>query len=72
MEKMQTHPFPNECPWYNKKQFEGDTSVLKFSGMQNTLSLPSLPGQLWPGVIAPDRVLSMDQIELFEIWTVTK
>ena len=26
--------------------------------------LPLLPGPLWPGVVAPDRVLSMVQIEL--------
>ena len=32
--------------------------------MPSTLSLPSLPGPLWPGVVAPDRVLSMGQIEL--------
>ena len=32
--------------------------------MQSTPSLPSLPGPLWPGVVAPDRVLSMGQIEL--------
>ena len=36
-------------------------------GMQGTPSLPSLPGPLWPGIVAPDRVLSMDQIELFDI-----
>ena len=32
--------------------------------MQSTPLLPSLPGAFWPGVIAPDRVLCMDQIEL--------
>ena len=26
--------------------------------------LPSLLGPLWPGVVAPDRVISMGQIEL--------
>ena len=31
-------------------------------GMQSTPSLPSLPGPLWPGVEAPDRVLSMGEI----------
>ena len=31
--------------------------------MQSTPSLPLLPGLLWPGVVAPDRVLSIDQIE---------
>ena len=31
--------------------------------MTSTLLLPLLPGQLWPGVVVPDRVLSMDEIE---------
>ena len=34
--------------------------------MQSTLSLPLLSGPLW--VVAPDRVLSMGQIELLDIW----
>ena len=33
-------------------------------GMRSTSSLPSLPDLLWPGVVAPDRVLFMGQIEL--------
>ena len=32
--------------------------------MQNTPSLPSLPGLLGPGVEAPDRALSTGQIEV--------
>ena len=32
--------------------------------MQSTPSLPSFPGPLWLRVVAPDRVLSMGQIEL--------
>ena len=32
--------------------------------MWSTPSLPSLSGPLWLGVVAPDRILSMDQIEL--------
>ena len=32
--------------------------------MQNNFSYPLLPGPLWPGVVAPDRVLSKGQIEL--------
>ena len=32
--------------------------------MQNTVLLASLPGPLCPGVVAPDCVLSMRQIEL--------
>ena len=33
-------------------------------GMQSTPSLLLLTGPLWPRVVAPDRVLSIDQIEL--------
>ena len=38
--------------------------MLERWGMWSTSSLLSLQGQLWLGVIAPDRVLSMGQIEL--------
>ena len=42
--------------------------MLKLWGMQSTppspSPSPSLPGPLWPGVVVPDRVLSMGQIEL--------
>ena len=37
------------------------------AGYSNTWSfgeLPSLPGPLWPEVVAPDKVLSMGQIQL--------
>ena len=35
--------------------------MMAFGGMQST---PSLPGSLWPGMVAPDKVLSMGQVEL--------
>ena len=35
--------------------------------MWSTPSLPSLPSPHWPGVVAPDKVLSIGQIELFDI-----
>ena len=38
--------------------------MLKVWGMQSTPSLPLLQVPLWPGVVAPDRFLSMGQIEL--------
>ena len=51
---------PNEYPGYDNKQSAGEVPVmLELWGMQSTPSLPSLPGPLWPGVVAPDRVLSM-------------
>ena len=56
---------PSKCP--DIKQSDGETPVmLEFGEMQSTPSLPSLPGLLWPGVVAPDKVLFMDQIELFD------
>ena len=38
--------------------------MLEFLGMWSTSLLPSLPCPLWPGMVAPDKVLSMSQIEL--------
>ena len=38
--------------------------ILELWGMRSTPSLPLLPGPLWPGVVAPERALSMGQIEL--------
>ena len=59
---------PNECPDYDTKQSDGEAPVmLEFWGMLNTPALPSLPGPLLPGVVALDTVLSMNQIELFDI-----
>ena len=50
----------NECPGYVTKQYDGEIPVmLGFGGMRSTPSLPLLPGPLWPGMIAPDRALSM-------------
>ena len=50
----------NECPRYDTKQSDGEVpAVLELWGMRSTPSLPSLPGPLWPGVVAPDRALSM-------------
>ena len=36
----------------------------ELSGMWSTPSLQLLPSPLWPGVVAPDMVLSMSLIEL--------
>ena len=59
---------PNECPRYDTKQSDGEVPVMQgLWGMRSTPSLLSLPGPLWPTVVAPDRVLSMGQIELFDI-----
>ena len=51
---------PNECPGYDTKQSDGEVpAMLELWGMQSTPLLPSLPGPLWPGVVVPDRALSM-------------
>ena len=53
------------CPGYDTKQSDGDDSVMQeLWEMRITPLLPSLPGPLWPGVVAADRDLSMGQIEL--------
>ena len=50
----------NECHEYDTKQPSGEALVMPgIWGMWSTLSLPSLPGPLWPGVGAPDRDQSM-------------
>ena len=43
--------------------------VLNFWGMQRNSSLPLFPGSLWLGVVAPDRDLSLGQIELNSVIT---
>ena len=53
-------PRPNEFTGYDTQQSGGEASVmLEIWGLQSTPSLLSLTGPLWPGVVAPDRVLSM-------------
>ena len=50
---------------YDSKQFDGKVPVRQeLWRMRSTPLLPSLPGLLWPGVVAPDGVLSIGQIEL--------
>ena len=50
---------------YDTKQSDyGAPVMLRLWGMRSTPSSPSLPGLLLPTVVAPDRVLSMGQIEL--------
>ena len=58
-------PSHNKGPEYNTKQSDGEIPImLELWGMQNTPSLPLLPVPLWPRVVAPDRVLSMGQIQM--------
>ena len=51
---------PNECPVYDTNQSDSEVpAVLELWRMRSKRSLSSLPGPLWPGVVAPDRALSM-------------
>ena len=44
------------CPGYDTKQSDGEVpAVLELWGMRSTPSLPSLPGSLWPSMVAPDK-----------------
>ena len=58
---------PNECYRYDTTQSDGKAPVLKIWGMLTISSLPLFLGPLWLGVVAPDRILSICQIELFDI-----
>ena len=63
-------PTTNMCPGYNTKQSDGEISVPELERMWSTTSLPLLPGRL--RVLATNWVLSMDQIEPFDISTESK
>ena len=59
LQRAETPP-TNECPGYDTKQSDGEVPmILELWGMRSNPSLPSFPGSLWPGVVAPDQVLSM-------------
>ena len=62
-------PLPhNKCPDYDIKQSDsGAPAMLELWRVWSTPSLPLFPGSLWPRMAATDRVLSMGQIELFDI-----
>ena len=53
-------PNRDECPRYDIKQSDSETPVmLQLRVTLNNLSLPLLPGSLWPRVIALYRILFM-------------
>ena len=59
----EVRPLPNMCPGYVTKQSDGEVPVMmELWEMQNTPSLPSPLGPLWPGEVAPDRARSVGQI----------
>ena len=57
---QRVRPPPNECPVNDTKQFDDEVPLmLGLWEMRSTLSLPLLPDQLWPGMVALDKTLSM-------------
>ena len=59
-------PPPYKCLGYDTKQSDGEAPVmLELWGIWSTPSFPSLPGPLCPRVVVPDRVISMDKIEVY-------
>ena len=66
-------PPTNEYPVDDSKQYDSEAPVMmELWVMWSTPSLPSFPGLLWPKVVTFDKVLSMGQIELFDISTECK
>ena len=64
---MSKTPSHNNYPRYDIKPSDSEALVmLELWGMWITPSLPLLPNPLWPGEVAPEKVLSIDQIELFD------
>ena len=60
--------FPQRVSSNDSKQSDGEVAVmLELWGMRSTPLLPLLPGPPLTGVVAPDRVLSIGRIELFDI-----
>ena len=39
--------------------------MLELWGMQSTSSLPSLLGPLWPGMVVPDRAVSIGHMRTY-------
>ena len=64
---------PNECPGYDTKQFDGNVPVmLELWGIRSASLLPSLPGPLWPGLVAPDKspIYELDRTKTWFEFTV--
>ena len=52
--------FSKEFPGFVTKQSDNEAPVmLELWGIRSTALFPSIPGLLWFGTVAPDRVLSM-------------
>ena len=58
---------PNKCPWYGIKQTDAEVRALKIWEIWSTASLQLLPDSLFLEEVAPNMVLSVDQMELSDI-----
>ena len=56
---------------FDNKNASGEVSILDLLREWNTLSLPLLPGSLWPRMIIAIRVLSMGQILVSKILSIS-
>ena len=65
-------PTSKKYPKYDTKISDDEASVLELSGIESTLSLPLLPGLLWPRVVVSVRVPTRSRIDLFKHLTVCK
>ena len=62
----------NQCPGYEIKLSDGFAPVLEIWGIRSSPSFSFLPSPLLSGVVVPDKVISMDQKEIFDHLTVFK
>ena len=63
---------PKECPGNDTKQSDREAPDQELWGIRSTYLLPMLRGPLWLELVVPDRILSIDQIQLFELLTVRR
>ena len=63
-------PPSNQCSGYDTKQSDGKTSVILRNAEYHFIAIS--PKSTLAGVVATDRVLTIGQIELFDIYTERK
>ena len=62
----------NEYPDYDTKPSDSEALFLELWWMLNISPLSKLPRPFWSRDVVPDKVLSLDQIELFDHFTMCK
>ena len=61
-----------DYPGYNTKPTDSEAPILELWEMWSALSLPLLPGPLWPRVVVCDSIPSLGQVELLDHLTMCK